>query len=95
MDSAEPSQEFEILHQIERLFEEMVVQQRRRLEALARSIDPALSSDDLLSPDDFPTLARDPRFQFEDGLLAGLLSARTAIRARVIAPRLHEPEEPR
>ncbi|MBI3450531.1 MAG: hypothetical protein HY049_16670 [Acidobacteria bacterium] len=95
MDSAESSQEIELFHEIERLFEEMVVHQRRRLEALARSLDPALSSDDLLSPDDFPILARDPRFQFEDGLLAGLLSARTAIRARVIAPRVHGPEEAR
>jgi hypothetical protein len=74
--------------QVEALLEEMVAQQRERLVALARTLDPALSADDLLSPDDFPAVSRDPRFNFEDGLLAGLLSARTAIRARVILPGL-------
>ena len=74
--------------QVEELFDEMVIQQKESLVALARTLDPTLSGDDLLSPEDFPAIARDPRFNFEDGLLAGLLSARTAIRARVILPNL-------
>ena len=77
----------EIFGQMEGLFEEMVNQQSERLVALARTLDPSLSKDDLLSPDDFPAIARDPRFSFEDGVLSGLLSARAAIRARVILPR--------
>ena len=76
-----------VFHEVEALMEEMVAQQRGRLVALARRIDPVLSADDLLSPYDFPAIAQDPRFNFEDGVLAGLISARTALRARVIVPR--------
>jgi len=77
-----------ILRQIEELFEELVTQQRSKVLGLARRIDPSLSAEDLLSPDDFPSIAQDPRFNFEDGLLAGLGTARTAVRARIVVPRL-------
>jgi len=88
MKADSPSSQTEILRQLDDLLEEMVKQQKERLVSLARSLDPSLSGDDLLSPDDFPAIARDPRFNFEDGVLSGLLSARTAVRARVIAPRI-------
>jgi hypothetical protein len=88
MNTADARGQEALFTQIEDLFDEMVAQQRDRLVALARSIDPTLSADDLLSPYDYPAVARDPRFSFEDGLLAGLMSARTALRARVIVPRL-------
>ncbi len=77
----------EVFRDSESLFEEMVAQQRTRVLSLARQINPSLCSDDLLSPYDFPSVAQDPRFNFEDGVLAGLISARTALRARVILPR--------
>jgi hypothetical protein len=80
----------EILRAVEALLDEMVGQQQGKLLALARRIDPRLSADDLLSPYDFPGLAQDPRFSFEDGVLAGLISARTAFRARFLAPRRGE-----
>jgi hypothetical protein len=67
---------------IDHLLEEMIAQQRAKVLALARSLDPRLTGDDILSPDDFPGLSSDPRFAYEDGILAGLLSARAAIRAR-------------
>lgn len=82
----------DLFRQIEDLFEEMVGQQRERLVSLARAIDPTLSADDLLSPYDLPSIAHDPRFNFEDGILSGLISARTALRARVIVPRLARDE---
>jgi hypothetical protein len=87
MSADKPAILDEVFLQLEDLFDEMVNQQKGRLVALARSLDPSLSGDDLLSPDDFPAIARDPRFNFEDGVLSGLLSARTAVRARVLAPR--------
>ena len=77
-----------VLRQVEELFEEMVKQQRAKVLGLARRLDPALNAEDLLSPVDFPSIAADPRFNFEDGLLAGLTSAWTAVRARIIIPRL-------
>jgi len=68
---------------IEALFEQMIAQQRRKVLAVARSINPRMTDDDVLSPHDFPELADDPRFNYEDGLLAGLLSAQIAVRAEV------------
>jgi hypothetical protein len=67
--------------EMETLLEQMIQHQRARVLALARAINPRLTGDDILSPDDFPELAADPRFTYEDGLLAGLLSAQMALRA--------------
>jgi hypothetical protein len=67
---------------IEALWEELISAQRDRMLALARRIDPTLSADDLLQPHDHPKLDAHPRYQFEDGMLAGLLSARAAFAAR-------------
>ena len=61
--------------------EEAVAQQRAKVLALARRINPRLTADDVLSPADFPELADDPAFNFEDGVLAGLLSAKAILRS--------------
>ena len=75
----------ELIRQTDRLLEEMVDQQRARLIRLGRRIDPGLSFEDLLQPQDHPRIAVDPRFNFEDGVLAGLIGARTALRASFAA----------
>lgn len=67
--------------ELEALFEEMIRHQRAKVLAVARTLNPHFTSDDVLSPDDFPELRSDPRFAWEDGLLAGLLSAQMAVRA--------------
>jgi len=67
---------------METLLEQMIVQQRGKVLAIARSPNARLTEDDILSPQDFPELAESARFNYEDGLLAGLLSAQIAIRAR-------------
>lgn len=61
--------------------EEAVAQQRAKVLALARRIHPRATPDDILQPMDFPALARDPQFNFEDGVLAGLMSAKTILQA--------------
>jgi hypothetical protein len=66
---------------IERLLEEMIGAQRERLLAFARRIAPELGPDDLLQPHDHPALATSPDFNFEDGILAGYLALRAALRA--------------
>src|SRR5262249_29546149 len=43
------------------LFEQMIAQQRAKVLAVARTIDPRLTEDDILSPQDFPELIEDPR----------------------------------
>ena len=68
---------------LEELFEELVAHQRRRVIEHAQRLDPRITSDDVLSPIDLPLLAADPEWNYEDGLLAGYLSAQMAVRARL------------
>lgn len=69
------------LDEIERVLDEMIVAQRARLAEIARRIEPSLGPDDLLQPHDYPALAASTDFQFEDGVLAGYLGFRAALRA--------------
>ncbi len=71
---------------LDALFDQMITQQRARVLALARRLNPRMTPDDVLSPHDIPELAGDPRFNFEDGLLAGLISAQMAVRAHLRGP---------
>lgn len=66
---------------VERLLEEMIEAQRRRLAQLAARILPDATSEDLLQPHDHRALAAHPEFNFEDGILAGYLAVRAAWRA--------------
>jgi hypothetical protein len=66
---------------IEKLLDEMIGAQRRRLLDLASRIQPGVSTDDLFQPHDHPALAANPEFNFEDGILAGYLAVRAALRA--------------
>lgn len=59
----------------------MISSQRTRLVELARRIAPRLSEDDLMQPHDHDEIASHPDFQFEDGILAGYLAVRAALRA--------------
>ena len=61
--------------------DEAIAQQRAKVLALAARINPRLTSDDVLSPADFPELAGDAQFNYEDGILAGLLAARAVLLA--------------
>jgi hypothetical protein len=71
--------------EIAALFDELVEAQRAKTLALARRIDPSLTVDDLFQPHDHPKIATHPAYQFEDGVLAGLLAAQTAFRAKIRA----------
>lgn len=57
----------------------MIEQQKKRLLELAEELHPGLTEDDLLQPFDFPDLENHPHFRYEEGVLAGLESARTAL----------------
>ena len=69
------------LEAIDALLAEMIETQRSRLLAMARRIEPSLTAEDLLQPHDHPRLAASPEFHFEDGILAGYLAIRAALRA--------------
>jgi hypothetical protein len=67
---------------IEDLLEELITGQRARLLGIAQRIDPEITADDLLQPHDHAGLAGHPDYQFEDGILAGYLAVRAALRAK-------------
>ncbi len=65
-----------------RLLDDMIVHQREKCLRIARRIVPHLTADDLMNPFDWPEVAENPQFAWEDGLLAGLQSAHAAICAQ-------------
>ncbi len=67
--------------EIEELIEELIDQQRSKVTACAHEVLPHLTEDDLLQPNDFPELERHPFFRYEEGVLAGLQTARMAFLA--------------
>ena len=72
------------LDQIEALFEELIVHQKKRVLEHARRLNPRLTDDDVQQPHDFPELHGSPEWQYEDGILAGYLAAQMAVRARLL-----------
>ena len=62
------------------ILEGMVVRQREKLLKVARELVPNATPEDIRNPQDFSKLLNDPLFNYEDGLLAGLLSAQAALR---------------
>ena len=79
------------LDALEPLLDQMITAQRAKVLRLAREAVPNVGLDDILNPHDFPELKAHPTFEYEDGLLAGLMAAQVAIRAevrqRVMPPR--------
>ena len=74
-----------IFTDIEAVFERLLVQQRDKVVEVALDILPHLTPQDVQNPQDYPEVAGDTMFNYEDGFLAGLISARQAIRSIVFA----------
>ncbi|MBI3818659.1 MAG: hypothetical protein HY286_08215 [Planctomycetes bacterium] len=64
------------------VLETMIGQQRAKSLAIARRAVPHLTADDIMNPHDFAELRCVPEFHYEDGILAGLIAAQIALRAR-------------
>lgn len=64
----------------EAFMKEMVEHQQAKVLKLARDRLPHLTGDDVLNPHDYPQLMQDPIFNYEEGVVTGLLSAQTALR---------------
>jgi len=73
----------EFLEMAESLFDQMISQQRAKVLRLAREVVPNIGPDDVLNPHDFPALKAHPTFEYEDGLLAGLVAAQVALRSEI------------
>jgi hypothetical protein len=67
----------------ESLFSKMIDQQRAKVLRLAREAVPHISSEDVMNPNDYPELKAHPTFDYEDGILAGLIAAQIALRAEL------------
>jgi hypothetical protein len=70
---------------IETVLERMIAQQRDKVREVALDIVPHLRPEELDDPHDHAEVADDAMFNFEDGTLAGLMSARQALRTAIFA----------
>jgi len=67
--------------EIETLLSELIVDQKNKLLACGRRIVPQVTLDDLLQPNDYLELELNPHFRFEEGVLIGIQTVQTALRA--------------
>lgn len=74
----------QVLHEIERTLTELHTYQTQKAQRIAQRLRPDLTSEDLLNPDNFREIISSPEFMYEDGIAAGILSAKMAVRARLI-----------
>jgi hypothetical protein len=79
----------ELFQEIEQCLEEMIRLQREKVFMIAIKLNSSITRDDLFNPQDFVELERSGLFNFEDGILAGLMSAQMALRANVFSKHRH------
>jgi hypothetical protein len=65
---------------LEAELERMIALQGDKCLDLARRLVPGVTPDDLTQPHDFPALLENWHWNYEDGVLAGLLAAQLTIR---------------
>lgn len=71
----------DFFQKLDQLFNELVEGQEKKLWESGRRIVPHITMEDLLQPNDFHELEYNPFFRYEEGVLSGLLTARTALKA--------------
>lgn len=59
--------------------EKAIEYQRTKVLALARKLNSSFTEEDILQPFDHPILQKDVYWNYEDGILAGLLMAKTIL----------------
>lgn len=84
MDSPEHK---ELIDKLELLLSKLHQSQCEKARKIAHLRRPDLTPEDLLNPDNFKEVINDPNFMYEDGLAAGILSAKIAVRACLLASR--------
>ena len=67
------------------VLEQMIRQQEAKVLELGRKWVPHATAEDLRNAEDFKILKDKPIFHFEDGILAGLIAADTALKAELRA----------
>lgn len=69
---------------MQKLFDELISMQQKKVLSCARRIIPHLTTDDVLQPNDFPELELNPHFRYEEGVLEGLMTARMAYLTEIV-----------
>lgn len=70
------------IHELEELLSRMEELQSKKVFDLARRLKPGLTLEDIKNPHDFPELD-DNDWHYEDGILTGIQSVATAVRAKL------------
>jgi hypothetical protein len=65
------------------LLSQMIDQQAKKVLELGRKWVPHATDEDLRNAEDFAILKDKPIFHFEDGILSGLVAAKTALAHRI------------
>ena len=73
----------EMLQLTTQLLDRMITQQQAKVLRLAREAVPNISPEEVRNSHDFPELKEHPTFEFEDGILSGLIAAQIALRAEI------------
>jgi hypothetical protein len=73
----------QIFADVEAVLERLISQQRDKVVEVALDILPHLTPEQVQNPQAYPEIATDAMFNFEDGVLAGLMSARLALRSNL------------
>lgn len=76
--------------ELETMLDSMEELQSRKVFELARRLKPGLTMEDIRNPHDFPEL-EDPDWHYADGILTGIQSVVTALRAKRRESEPHEP----
>lgn len=78
----------DVARAFEEELERLIDSQRRRVAKRAQALVPGCTWEEMMNPDGIPALQSDALFNYEDGQLAGLLSAQISLRANVVGPLL-------
>lgn len=65
--------------EIKKLIDEIAEGQKSKLLKCGRSFVPTLTSEDALQPNDYPELENNPHFRYEEGVLEGIQTVRSAL----------------
>jgi len=63
------------------LFDQLIEQQQNKVLKIAKQSYPSVTPEDIRNPQDFSKLRQHENFNFEDGILAGFISAKMAVLA--------------
>ncbi len=67
--------------EMDRLLEQMGNHQRAKVFRAAQALRPTITEEDIAQPHDIPELRDNASWNYEDGVLAGILCAQMAIRS--------------